>query len=114
MSASCIPIRANAMTPPIQGKSRMRETRSYGSVRGVRGDSHPYRDSSHASPRRHQHTAAAPCRGNPPPFADTHSSRLRPSNNTMASDGGALFAAPGVTTFGTGDQTSVSSGRGFV
>src|SRR6266478_5124556 len=28
----------------IQGKSRMRQSRSYGSVRGVRGNSHPYRD----------------------------------------------------------------------
>ena len=34
-----------ALTPFIQGKSRMRETRSYGSVRGVPGDRHPYRDS---------------------------------------------------------------------
>ncbi len=33
-----------ALTPFIQGKSRMRETRSYGSVRGVPGDRHPYRD----------------------------------------------------------------------
>ena len=36
------------MTPPIQGKSRMREIRPYGSVRGVRGDSHPYRDFSNS------------------------------------------------------------------
>jgi hypothetical protein len=28
----------------------------------------------------------------------------------MASDGGALLVAPGVTTFGTGSQTSVSAG----
>ena len=32
------------MPLPIQGKSRMRQSRSYGSVRGVRGNSHPYRD----------------------------------------------------------------------
>jgi hypothetical protein len=40
----------------------------------------------------------------------THSSRLRPSNSTIASDGGALSAAPGVTTGGTGARTSVSAG----
>ena len=34
------------MTPFIQGKSRMREIRSYGSVRGVLGNRHPYRDLS--------------------------------------------------------------------
>ena len=28
----------------IRGKSRMRESRSYGSVRGVPGNRHPYRD----------------------------------------------------------------------
>ena len=28
----------------IRGKSRMREIRSYGSVRGVPGNRHPYRD----------------------------------------------------------------------
>src|SRR5215472_3123677 len=39
-----IRIRANASTPNILDKSRMRETRSYGSVRGVSGDRHPYRD----------------------------------------------------------------------
>jgi hypothetical protein len=43
---------------------------------------------------------------------DTHSSRLRPSKSTIASDGGArLTTGPGVTTFGTGCHTSVSSGR---
>src|SRR5215475_9483706 len=31
----------------------------------------------------------------------------------MASDGGSVKVAPGVTTFGSGDQTSVSSGLGF-
>jgi len=34
------------LTPFIQGKSRMREIRSYGSVRGVAGDRYPYRDPS--------------------------------------------------------------------
>ena len=33
-----------ALTPFIQGRSRMREIRSYGSVRGVAGDRYPYRD----------------------------------------------------------------------
>src|ERR1035441_20377 len=44
-SASCIRIRVFALTPFIQGRSRMREIRSYGSVRGVVGDRYPYRDS---------------------------------------------------------------------
>jgi Reverse transcriptase (RNA-dependent DNA polymerase) len=44
-SASCIRIRVSALTPFIQGRSRMRESRSYGSVRGVAGDRYPYRDS---------------------------------------------------------------------
>ena len=35
---------AFALTPSIQGRSRMREIRSYGSERGVLGDRHPYRD----------------------------------------------------------------------
>ena len=47
---------AFALTPSIQGRSRMREIRSYGSERGVLGDRHPYRDfenraSSKAAPR---------------------------------------------------------------
>jgi hypothetical protein len=33
------------LTPNIQDKSRMREIRSYGSVRGALGDQSPYRDS---------------------------------------------------------------------
>jgi len=33
------------LTPTIQGGSRMRESRTYGFVRGVLGDQHPYRDS---------------------------------------------------------------------
>src|SRR5260370_28087667 len=37
-------IRVFALTPNIQDKSRMRETRSYGSVRGALGDQSPYRD----------------------------------------------------------------------
>src|SRR5439155_17196740 len=40
----CILTRSSALPLPIQGKSRMRQSRSYGSVRGVRGNSHPYRD----------------------------------------------------------------------
>jgi len=36
--------RSSALPLPIRGKSRMRQSRSYGSVRGVRGNSHPYRD----------------------------------------------------------------------
>ena len=32
------------MTLSIQDKSRMREIRSYGSVRGVEGNHYPYRD----------------------------------------------------------------------
>src|SRR6478672_3485538 len=45
-------------------------------------------------------------------WADTHSSRLLPSNRTIASEGGAALVAPGVTILGTGVQTSVSSGFG--
>src|SRR5436305_13633103 len=41
---------------------------------------------------------------------DTHSSRFLPSNSTIASDGGAVLLAPGVTSFGIGSHTSVSSG----
>ncbi|MGA3044629.1 MAG: hypothetical protein ABSF54_27970, partial [Bryobacteraceae bacterium] len=40
-----IRIRVFALTLFIQGRSRMREIRSYGSVRGVVGDRYPYRDS---------------------------------------------------------------------
>src|SRR5215467_4003554 len=42
--------------------------------------------------------------------ADTHSSRFFPSNRMIASDGGAPHSAPGVTAFGSGCHTSVSSG----
>src|SRR5271165_2396074 len=45
-------------------------------------------------------------------LTDTHSSRFLPSNSTMASEGGAPSAAPGVTTLGTGSHTSVSWGLG--
>src|SRR5450755_91112 len=45
-------------------------------------------------------------------FADTHSSRFFPSNKMMASEGGAPQVASGVTTLGSGDQTSVSAGLG--
>src|ERR1700685_2444134 len=44
--------------------------------------------------------------------ADTHSSRFLPSKRIMASEGAALQVAPGVTTLGSGVQTSVSSGLG--
>src|SRR5208337_4416675 len=43
--------------------------------------------------------------------AETHSSRFFPSKRMMASEGGAPHS-PGVTTAGSGDQTSVSSGFG--
>src|ERR1700685_2659444 len=46
-------------------------------------------------------------------WADTHSSWFLPSNNTIASEGGADSVAPGVTIAGTGVQTSVSSGLGL-
>ena len=42
---SNILIHAIALPPNIQGGSRMRESRSYGSVRGVLREKHPYRDS---------------------------------------------------------------------
>src|SRR5258708_39557621 len=44
--------------------------------------------------------------------AETHSSRFLPSNRMMASEGAAVGVAPGVTTLGSGFQTSVSSGLG--
>jgi hypothetical protein len=37
-------VRQAALTPHIQDKSRMREIRSYGSVRGALGNQSPYRD----------------------------------------------------------------------
>ncbi len=37
-------VRQAALTPRIQDKSRMREIRSYGSVRGALGNQSPYRD----------------------------------------------------------------------
>src|SRR3979411_3171266 len=40
----CTRIRVFALTPNIQDKSRMREIRQYGSVRGALGDQSPYRD----------------------------------------------------------------------
>src|SRR5271157_4451158 len=45
-------------------------------------------------------------------LADTHSSRFFPSKRMIASEGGAPQVAPGVTIFGSGSQTSVSSGLG--
>ena len=40
----CTRIRVFALTPNIRDKSRMREIRQYGSVRGALGDQSPYRD----------------------------------------------------------------------
>jgi hypothetical protein len=40
------PIPLCASTPNIQGKNRVREQRSHGSVRGVSSNRHLYRDSS--------------------------------------------------------------------
>src|SRR5689334_2555653 len=42
--------------------------------------------------------------------AETHSSRFLPSKRMIASEGAAAQVAPGVTTLGSGVQTSVSSG----
>src|SRR5688572_33458579 len=50
------------------------------------------------------------------PLVLTHSSRFLPSKSTIASDGagvGAAWSGDGVTIFGTGVQTSVSSGLGL-
>src|SRR5687768_4496292 len=48
-------------------------------------------------------------------FTLSHSFWFFPSNRTIASDGGGVgTSGPGVTTLGTGSQTSVSSGLGFV
>ena len=41
---SNIRIRPSASTPNIQGKNRVRESRQHGTVRGVLGNWHPYRD----------------------------------------------------------------------
>src|SRR3954468_8273469 len=46
-------------------------------------------------------------------FTFTHSSSFFPLKRTIASEGGSVQVAPGVTTFGSGDQTSVSSGLGL-
>src|SRR5487761_505159 len=45
--------------------------------------------------------------------AETHSFRFLPSKRMIASDGAAPAVAPGVTTGGTGAQTSVSFGFGW-
>ena len=42
--ASFIPGQTNASPSNTQGGSRMRESRTYGSVRGVRSNAHPYRN----------------------------------------------------------------------
>jgi len=44
-------VRQAALTPYIQDKSRMREIRSYGSVRGALGDQSPYRDRNYLGGR---------------------------------------------------------------
>src|SRR6187401_3029393 len=56
-------------------------------------------------------SATTHCAGEPS-CADTHSFWLLPSNRTIASEG-ADPSVPGVTIFGSGLQTSVSSGFGF-
>src|SRR5882724_397574 len=43
-------------------------------------------------------------------LTDAHWSRLRPSNSTIASVGGAQSVAPGETTVGTGSHCSVAFG----
>ena len=47
-------------------------------------------------------------------LTETHWSRSRPSKSTIASEGDPASVRAGVTTRGTGVQTSVSSGFGFV
>ena len=47
---SCIPIPMRVSTPLIQGRSRMRKFRSYGSVRGAVSDGRPYRDTQVLEP----------------------------------------------------------------
>jgi hypothetical protein len=66
----CIPTRVFALTPSIQDRSRMREIRPYGSVRGVSGDWHPYRDPS--TEPRGSGSAPAPSRTRAP----AHSAHL--------------------------------------
>src|SRR5690606_3214164 len=46
----------------------------------------------------------------PPLSTETHLLRSRPSNNTMASEGGSEGVVPGVTILGCGSHTSVDSG----
>ena len=43
MSKMLARIRQQIVAVDTQGGNRMRESRTYGSVRGVRGNSHPYR-----------------------------------------------------------------------
>lgn len=47
-----IPIPICALTPSIRGKSRMRQPRSYGSVRGALGNRRPYRDTADLNPSK--------------------------------------------------------------
>jgi hypothetical protein len=49
---SNIRIRQSASTPNIQGRNRVRESRQHGTVRGVSGNRHPYRDQRRDSSRR--------------------------------------------------------------
>jgi hypothetical protein len=65
-SASWIRIRVCALTPFIQGRSRMPESRSYGSVQGVAGNRYPY---------RHPSFCYTPDSASPKPSAD-----CRPEN----------------------------------
>ena len=44
VSKMLAPIRQHIVAVDTQGGNRMRESCTYGSVRGVRGNSHPYRD----------------------------------------------------------------------
>ena len=67
-------VRQAALTPRIQDKSRMREIRSYGSVRGALGNQSPYRDPDVGRLEAAVHHAAAlhperdgPARGRFPP-----------------------------------------------
>src|SRR5258708_20710802 len=45
-------------------------------------------------------------------LVETHWSKVLPSKRTIASEGAAADAAPGVTTAGVGDHCSVSCGFG--
>jgi hypothetical protein len=57
--ASFTPGRTNASPSNTQGGSRMRESRTYGSVRGARGNPHPYRNLELPLTSRHDTTRPA-------------------------------------------------------